>query len=156
MQAGLERDLDRIASLRVPLMPLCMISADLQPQNVHIDGKRCRILDWSNIKPAALITDVLCDVFYRAMATPEATESKKFWQVLADPTASADPASSFGRLCEIWTRWMEEWLRLKISPEVLHFQLRLMCWDWLATMDHPWRDDGSLINAIRFPASFLD
>ena len=138
------------------LMPVGMISADLQPQNIHFYNGKTVILDWSNIETAALLIDVVCDVFYRAMASPETPNSVAYWDFLCDSRSLNQLPKVLQDFYQVWKRWVGDWMGLEVSERMYRHQLEGICWDWMGTMTHPWLQDGSLWRKIRFPERFLN
>lgn len=151
-----ERILDELAADFSVRMPLCMISGDLQPQNIHFHQGEIKILDWSNMEQSALITDVFCDIFYRGMVNPETAIAAGFWQFLAGETTFDSLPPVMRDTSYVWRTWLASWFGIKVDEAMLRTQLRGMCWDWLVTMTHPWLTDGSLWRQIRFPRGFVE
>jgi hypothetical protein len=145
--------ISRCDGLRVPVG---MISGDLQPQNIHFSREIPTILDWSNIKDASLMIDVFSDVFYKAMASPKAEAGAVFWRFLSKHEPLGKLPQVIRDTASVWTRWMDSWLGIKVDEEILRMQMRGMCWDWLVTMEHPWKHDGSLWRDTHFPTEFLE
>ena len=138
------------------LIPIGMASGDLQPQNIHFFHESFKILDWSNIKNCGLILDVFCTEFYPAMANPSSRKGVRFWSFLNGHSTIRDMHAEFKMLADVWKIWIRDWLEIEIDDEMLRWQLRGMCWDWLVTMEHPWRPEGGTWSHIKFPDSFLN
>jgi hypothetical protein len=144
-----------LQAYREKLMPVGMISADLQPQNIHFFDVKTVFLDWSNIETAALLIDVVCDVFYRAMASPDIPNSVAYWEFLCGKRPLAQLPKVLRDFYQVWKRWVGDWMGLEVSERMYRLQLEGICWDWMGTMTHPWLQDGSLWRKIRFPDSFI-
>jgi hypothetical protein len=145
-----------LQAYREKVMPVGMISADLQPQNIHFYNGQTVILDWSNIETAALLIDVVCDVFYRAMSSPETTNSQAYWDFLCGQRRLNQMPQLIKDFFSVWRLWMKSWLDFKVDESLFRLQLECICWDWLGTMTHPWSPkDNRLWNVNRFPEKFI-
>ena len=124
--------------------PVAMVSGDLQPQNIHYHDGRIVILDWSNDKTAAVALDFFCDLLYPAVREPGGCEARDFWDIIAGCGDSAGATGRTARMCALWRDWLERWLGVRVTSQILSLQLRGMCLDWLVTMNHLWSPAGTL------------
>ena len=155
MHKSLDLFTQRLSLVEKIIMPMGMIHGDLQPQNVHFSNGCCTLIDWSNTENAALIIDVICDVFFKAMKEPDLESSLEYWHFINGGISLNDCSSSLAALSHVWFRWMHQWQGLMFDESDLRIQLEAACWDWLGSMVHPWQDNNTLWSHIRFPDSFL-
>ena len=147
--------MDRLGDIDQGFMPIGLISLDLQPQNVHLDGDHCVILDWSNTKDAALIIDIICDVFYKAKAKPELESSVEYWNFIMGRIPLEQCDTRLSSLARVWLEWMSRWHGLSLSESDFRLQLEAACWDWLGTSIYPFDDKNCLRSHQCFPDYFL-
>jgi hypothetical protein len=155
MQKAFNSCTQRLNNADKIIMPMGMIHGDLQPQNVHFSNGCCTLMDWSNTKNSALITDVVCDVFYKAMREPDLESSLEYWHFINGEISLNDCSSSLVGLSQVWFGWMNQWHELMYDESDLRMQLEAACWDWLGTMIHPWKSNNELWPHIRFPDCYL-
>lgn len=151
-----DRVLGQIAQSLSGRVPVGLISGDLQPQNVLVSGNSIRILDWSCTSRSILLIDVLCDIFYRAMASPELESSLQFWNYAAGTCNLSESSPVLQKTAAAWKSWLKAWRQLEVTEADLLLQVQGMCWDWLGSMKHPWLEDGSLWSRIQFGEVFLE
>jgi hypothetical protein len=156
VKASLNSSLSRIALVDSYIMPIGLISADLQPQNVHFSRDKVVFLDWSNTLDASLLIDVICDLFYRAMSSPDSAESIAYWDFVCQRSDLSTSTAKLRRFYAVWNDWMSSWFQLSFHPDIFRLQLEGIFWDWLGTMDHLWLSDGTLLKQTRFPSGFLE
>jgi hypothetical protein len=125
-------------------MPAGMISGDLKPENVHYNGSRWVILDWSNVRECALLPDILCHLFYMVAANAKSPDSVALQRFLRGRTALGNLPKLPQHSLEVWQRWMSRWLGRGVSEPMLRLQIEGSVWDWLGTMTHPWNPAGGL------------
>lgn len=147
---ALSGSLEKIKEFPSKLMPVGMISGDLQPQNIHFYQGRTYILDWSNIETAALLIDVVCDVFYRAMSAHKEINSAAYWDFICGNRSLNETPRVLQDFFKVWRQWVADWMGFQVDEQIYRLQLEGICWDWLGTMIHPWSpEDNSLWEVAR-------
>jgi hypothetical protein len=137
--------------------PICMISGDLQPQNIHFFGNQLKILDWSNMRNASLMIDVFAEVTPMAIHHIKPTPEKiTFWKYLSGEIELNQTSAKVRKTIENWQGLMENDFNTTIDEKMLRLSVRGMCWDWLVTKDHLYDLDGTPWRKDIFPASFLN
>jgi hypothetical protein len=153
---ALQGTLAKLRDFKGKLMPVGMISADLQPQNVHFFGRQVKFLDWSNIKNAALLIDVICDLFYPARVSPLEKSSVEFWDFLCGKKSLIQLPRLHQEYFNVWKRSIVNWLGLDVTEEIYRLQLDGVCWDWMGTMEHVWSPvSNKPWETINFPERYI-
>jgi hypothetical protein len=136
-------------------MPVGMMAGDLKPENVHYNGSRWVVLDWANARDAALLPDVMSNLFYVATAKDENPDSAGLRNFLHGTAPMGSLPKPRQESMRVWQRWMRHWLAKDVTNDVLRLQIEGSVWDWLGTMTHPWNPAGGLWPHMSPSADFL-